>query len=89
MRQASPTAHVTGNASPFLIVHGDKDPLVKLQQSEVLHAALIKAGAETTLHVVPGGGHGGPQFNSPETRGAIEQFFDKHLKNSAPAKSRN
>jgi acetyl esterase/lipase len=88
MRQASPTAHVSRNASAFLIVHGDKDPLVKLHQSERLHAALIKAGAETTLHVVPGGGHGGAEFTSAETRGVIEKFFDKHLKKSASADSR-
>jgi len=88
MRQASPIAHVSRSAPPFLIVHGDKDPLVKLQQSEVLHAALGKAGVESTLHVVPGGGHGGPGFESAETRGVIEQFFDKHLKKSATANSR-
>ena len=74
-------------APPFLIIHGDKDPIVMLRQSEVLHAGLGSAGVESTLHVVPGGGHGGPGFNSDETRGLIEQFFDKHLKKSAGAKS--
>jgi acetyl esterase/lipase len=88
MRQASPITHVSRNASPFLIIHGDKDPLVKLQQSEVLQSALAKAGAETTIHVVAGGGHGGAEFNSPELRGVIEKFFDKHLKKSASADSR-
>jgi len=88
MRQASPTAHVARNAPPFLIIHGDKDPLVKLQQSELLHAALIKAGVNSTLHVVPGGAHGGPGFDASDTQGVIEQFFDKHLKNSARANSR-
>jgi acetyl esterase/lipase len=89
MRQASPTAHVSKSASPFLIVHGDKDPIVMLQQSELLHAALTKVGVESTLQVVPGGSHGGPGFDSPETRAVIEQFFDKHLKKSATANSRS
>jgi acetyl esterase/lipase len=88
MRYASPTAHVTRKAPPFLIVHGDKDPIVMLGQSELLQTALTKAGVESTLHVVAGGGHGGPNFDSPEVRGAIEQFFDKHLKKSGSAKSR-
>jgi acetyl esterase/lipase len=87
MRQGSPTAHVSKMAAPFLIVHGDKDPIVMLHQSELLHAALGKAGVESTLHVVAGGGHGGPGFDSPETRGVIEQFFDKHLKKSVTANS--
>jgi acetyl esterase/lipase len=79
-RRASPAAHVSKMAAPFLIVHGDKDPIVMLKQSELLHAALGKAGVESTLHVVPGGSHGGPGFDSAEVRAAIEQFFDKHLK---------
>ena len=87
MRQGSPTAHVSKMAAPFLIVHGDKDPIVMLQQSELLHAALGKVGVESTLHVVAGGGHGGPGFDSAETRGVIEQFFDKHLKKAVTANS--
>ena len=51
-----------------------------LDQSEKLHAALQEAGVDSTLHVVKDGSHGGPGFDSPEVRGQIEQFFDKHLK---------
>jgi hypothetical protein len=58
------------------------------RQSEMLHAALTKAGVDSTLQVVPGGSHGGPGFDSPEMRGMIEQFFDKNLKKSASANSR-
>ena len=50
-----------------------------LRQSEVLAAALKKAGVEVTLQVVKDNGHGGPGFNSPESRKLIEEFFAKHL----------
>jgi acetyl esterase/lipase len=77
-RKANPITYVTKNDPPFLIMHGDKDLLVPLHQSELLHDALKKAGVETTLHVVKGVGHG--------LRGAegliemVTAFFDKHLK---------
>jgi acetyl esterase/lipase len=78
-RKASPLTYVGKDAAPFLIMHGDKDPLVPLRQSELLAAALKKAGVEVTLQVVKGGGHGGPGFISPENRKLIEDFFAKHL----------
>ena len=79
-RKASPLTYVSKDSAPFLIMHGDKDNMVPLQQSEVLAEALKKAGVEVKLQVVKGNGHGGPGFNSPENRKLIEDFFAKHLK---------
>ncbi|HEY4415820.1 MAG TPA: GDSL-type esterase/lipase family protein [Verrucomicrobiae bacterium] len=76
-RQASPLFYVTTNACPFLIVHGDQDPIVPLQQSINLNDALQKAGVASQLYVVKGGGHG---FNSPEAFVAVVAFFNKYLK---------
>ena len=70
---------VQPDASPFLIMQGDKDPLVPLQQSELLRAALQKAGVESHLQVLPGAGHGGGAFNSLESLKRMADFFDKHL----------
>jgi len=66
--------------APFLIVHGDSDLSVPLEQSERLHRALKAAKVETELVVVPGGGHGGPQFSTPEATARVEAFFARHLK---------
>jgi acetyl esterase/lipase len=74
---ASPVTHIGKDLPPFLIVHGDKDATVPVSQSESLYAALKKAGADVTLHVVKGGGHG---FGSPEIDSMVATFFDKHLK---------
>lgn len=60
-------------------MHGDKDQRVPLEQSELLAAALKKAGVEVSLVVVKGNGHGGPGFNGPEKRKLIEKFFAKQL----------
>jgi acetyl esterase/lipase len=79
-RKASPLTYVGKNSAPFLIMHGDKDNLVPLRQSELLAEALKKAGVEVTLQVVKGSGHGGPGFTTPESRKLIEDFFAKHLR---------
>ena len=78
--KANPIAYIGKNAAPFLILHGDKDGVVPISQSELLADALKKAGVEVAFVPIPGAGHGGPQFQSPENRRRIEQFFDKHLR---------
>jgi len=79
-RLASPITHVTSDDAPILIMHGDKDALVPLSQSESFTAALKKAGVEVTFQVLPGAGHGGAAFTSPESNKLIEDFFARHLK---------
>jgi acetyl esterase/lipase len=44
-RAASPVSYVSKSAPPFHIQHGTRDRLVPLAQSEVLHQALLAAGA--------------------------------------------
>ncbi len=75
--RANPITCVTPDDPPFLIMHGDKDDLVPLNQSELLAEALKKAGVEATLHVVPGAGHG---FGGRELDAMIDAFLDKHLR---------
>jgi len=79
--KANPITYVSKDDPPFLIMHGDKDPLVPHHQSEILAEALKKAGVEVTFKTVEGAGHG---FGGPEVMKRVEEFFDKHLK--APAK---
>jgi len=78
--KANPITYVSKDNAAFLIMHGDQDKLVPMNQSELLDEALRKAGVECTLIRVPGNGHGGPGFLNPENRKKIEAFFDKHLK---------
>ena len=78
-RKASPITYVSHDAAPFLILHGDKDKIVPMAQSERFAEALKKAGVEVTLHVVKGSGHGDEKFESPENLKLVEDFFAKHL----------
>jgi acetyl esterase/lipase len=67
---------------PFLMVHGDADMLVPVGQSLILHEALRKVGADSTLHIEKGAGHGlkGGKMDYDELCELAARFFDKHLK---------
>jgi acetyl esterase/lipase len=75
--KASPVTYATKDDPPFLIMHGDEDRVVPLKQSELMHAALKKAGVESTFQVVKGKGHG---FRGPDVERSVADFFDRILK---------
>lgn len=77
---ANPVRYVTPDDPPFLILHGERDPLVPVNQSELLYEALKKAGVDVTFHKIVGAGHGGPQFSTPVVRAMVLAFLDQHLK---------
>ncbi len=83
-KQASAFYQVSKGDAPFLIMHGDKDPGVPLEQSQRLYKKLVAAGVPAKLHVVPGAGHGGKAFQTPETRKIVQAFFDKYLRGAQP-----
>jgi dipeptidyl aminopeptidase/acylaminoacyl peptidase len=82
-RAASPVTYVSKDDPPFLIVHGDQDQLVPVRQSERLHTALQAAGVPSELVILPGAGHGGPQFLDETNRRKLTEFFRNHLENKA------
>jgi acetyl esterase/lipase len=77
-RQISPVYHVSADDPPTLIIHGDKDDLVPIQQAELILEKLKSAGVETKLVVKKGAGHGWPDFLSDMS--IIADWFDAHLK---------
>jgi acetyl esterase/lipase len=77
--RANPVSYVTAHAPPFLIVHGDRDPLVPYHQSTLLAAALEAAGVPVTLYTVVGAGHGG--FDDPQISTLVHEFLAAHLRN--------
>jgi len=81
--QASPVTHATKDDPPFLIMHGDADHVVSLNQSELLYEALKKAGVDVTFNIIKGADHFGVDGVSPlpkDFAGMMDAFFDKHLK---------
>ena len=83
--RANPITYVTKDDPPFLIVHGDKDPTVPINQSQMLFEALKEAGVSVHFHTIRGAGHGGPGFNVPEIETMVSRFFDEKLKNKSSA----
>ena len=84
-RIAGPLHHVHGRSAPFLTVHGDRDDIVPLVQSQRLHKALQDDGVESTLQVIPGAGHSTAEFTLPERLEEIADFLSRHLGQPAGA----
>lgn len=80
--RASPVTYVTKDAPPFLIVHGDADPIVPYSQSQRLESALENAGVPVIFYTVKGGRHGG--FTDPQVPALTRQFLEKYLHPTAP-----
>jgi acetyl esterase/lipase len=78
-KQLSPITYVNPRYPPTLIVHGDDDKVVPLQQARAMDQALTKAGVEHKLEVIPGGGHDDKTFG-PGVMKAVQWFKDKLLK---------
>jgi len=65
------------NPPPILIIHGDADTTVPLQQSQRMIKVLKNAGDECKLIVKHGGGHG--WLTIPKQVETMAQWFDAHL----------
>jgi acetyl esterase/lipase len=77
LTQISPARLVTPHSPPFLLIHGDADTVVPLQQSERMLAALKQAGVPAELIVKQGGGH--PWLTIHEEVQILADWFDKQL----------
>ncbi len=78
-RTASPLNYLSDDDAPVLIFHGDDDPTVPASQSELLHERYQAAGLESTLHIIPGAGHGGSEFSDATRYALAKDFFERHL----------
>ena len=75
----SPITYVNAKYPATLIVHGDSDKIVPLQQAQEMDQALGKSGVVHKLDVIPGGGHDMNTFG-PGLMKALQWFKDKLLK---------
>jgi len=79
----SPVNHITSDDPPTLIIHGDKDWLVPIQQAEIFVEKLKSVNVEAKLVVKPGAEHGWPDMSKEAEQ--IADWFDAHLK-KAPSR---
>jgi acetyl esterase/lipase len=77
--RVNPITYVSRDDPPFLIVHGDKDRTVPINQSQLLFDALKMAGVSARFHTILGAGHG-QGFGGPEIEPMVSAFFERRLK---------
>ena len=81
----SPARYVTAQSAPALLIHGDADPLVPIQQSQLYVARATAAGAVAQLVTRPGAEHGGKTWTTiTADRVLLADWFDHHLRNLPP-----
>ncbi|MEW5873003.1 MAG: alpha/beta hydrolase fold domain-containing protein [Chloroflexota bacterium] len=79
--QATPLSYIDAADPPFLIIHGEQDGLVPLEQSQMLAQALAQAGVEVEFLRLEGAGHsyGSGLAVSPEFLQPTLDFLAAHL----------
>ena len=78
--RASVPNRIGPDAPPFLIFHGEKDPLVPIQESFHLRDALVKNGVRADLYVLEGEGHGTDAFYQAPVRKIVLDFLNDTMK---------
>jgi acetyl esterase/lipase len=78
-RLASPVVHVDRNDPPLLLLHGDQDPQMPINQSHELCGAYKKVHAPVQFEVVHGAGHGGAAFYDTERLAIVTDFLRRHF----------
>ena len=79
-KRASAVNYINENTPPFLILHGDADPLVPWQQSEELYETLHNNGVDASFYTIRGAGHGEDRFYQPEVKAIIDHFIKRVMK---------
>jgi acetyl esterase/lipase len=82
--EASPISHVTPDDPPFLLIHGDRDELVPVEQSQLMYDRLIQENVPAQLVIVQNARHSftAPDETTPtlvEINQIILDFLAKHL----------
>ena len=84
----SPIVHVTPDDPPTLLIHGDQDTLVPLNDSETMFAELQRKGVPTDLIVIKGAGHGFRGEHATQAATAMAAWFEKHLTKNGASESK-
>jgi acetyl esterase/lipase len=77
-KQISPIYHVSKDSAPTLIIHGDADKLVPIQQAEIIIARFKEVGVPCELVVRKGQAHGWKGMD--KDLAILADWFDKYLK---------
>jgi dipeptidyl aminopeptidase/acylaminoacyl peptidase len=75
----SPIVHVTSDDPPTLLIHGDKDELVNISNSQTIFDAFKKNNVKTDFITVPGAGHGFRGEDAKRAMAATVSWFEQTL----------
>lgn len=78
-RDASPLTHAAHANGPILLIHGSADGMISVAQSIALHEALLDAGQDSQLLVLPGANHEDAAFHKPAVLAATAGFLRASL----------
>jgi acetyl esterase/lipase len=81
LRELSPVTHVTADDPPTILVHGDADKAVPLQQSRRLMDRLHEANVAARLVVREGMAHAWSGWEADSA--LIAEWFDAHLRSNS------
>lgn len=75
-RFGSPVFQVDRNDPPLLLLHGDQDPQMPINQAHELDGVAEEFGLKVHFEVVHGAGHGGAAFFDAERTTIVADFLD-------------
>lgn len=75
----SPIVHVSPDDPPTLLIHGDKDDLVPISNSKIIHEAFQKNNVKTQFITIEGAGHGFRGEDAKRATAAMVAWFEETL----------
>jgi len=76
---ASPVFHVDRSDPPLLLLHGDQDPQMPINQAHELQGAYERLGLDVSFDVVHGAAHGGELFFTPARVDRVVAFLRRTI----------
>jgi acetyl esterase/lipase len=80
----SPIIHVSPDDPPTLLIHGDKDDLVPVNNSRIIYEAFQKNKVKSQLIIIEGGGHGFRNEDAKRASDAMVSWFEQTLLKDTP-----
>lgn len=77
---ASPVEHVDASDPPLLLIHGDQDPQVPINQAHELQGKYKKLGLPVQFEVVHGAAHGGERYYDDALISIVQTFLQENLR---------
>jgi len=79
-RLASPVTHIDASDPPLLLIHGDQDPQMPINQSHELYGRYLSKQRKAKFIVAYGAAHGGEAFYTSQMLDQVDAFLSHNLK---------